>query len=144
MDDDRLSTIEERLMALEGDVEAGEHERDELHRMRSRLEAAAASVQDLATQARREAEAAAHRVVDSLKKEMGAAHARAVKRGDLAEVRIAVERLERRLAAIEERAEQEPAPQEWLDELERAAIKLAKRLGRLRDEFDTLVRAIAQ
>ena len=130
-------------MDLEGDVEAGEHERDELHRLRVRMERAIAVIEDLGAEARRQAEAAAKAAVVPVQKELAAVQAGAVKRSDLAELRAAVERVERRLAAWEERVEAAPMPEDRVDELEQAVIELAGRVGALREEFDLLVGALA-
>lgn len=140
---DRLCALEEKVMDLEADVEADEHERDELHRLRARMERAVAVVEDIAAEARRQAEAAAKAAVAPLQKELAAAQAGAVKRSDLVELRAAVERVERRLAAWEERVEGAPMPEERVDEVEQAVIELARRVGGLPEEFDLLVGAIA-
>jgi chromosome segregation ATPase len=139
---ERLRVLEEKVMDLEGDVEAGEHERDELHRLRVRMERAVAVIEDLGTEARRQAETAAKAAVAPVQKELAAAQAGAVKRSDVAELRAAVERVERRLAAWEERFEAAPAPEERVDEIEQAVIELAGRVEALREEFDYLVQGI--
>jgi len=135
--------LEEKVMDLEGDVEAGEHERDELHRLWVRMERAVAMIENLGAEARLQAEAAAKAAVAPMQKELAAVQAGAVKRSDVAELRGAIERAERRLAAWEERFETAPVPEERVDELEQSVIKLARRLGALREEFDELVGAIA-
>jgi chromosome segregation ATPase len=142
-DQDRLTRLEERVLDLEADVDASEHERDAMQRLRTRLETTVARTQAAAEQAQGSAEAATRAAVEPVQRELAAIKAASLKRGDLAELRAAVEQVERRLAAMEERVEAAPAPEERLDELEQAVIKLARRVGGLREEFDYLVQAIA-
>lgn len=140
---DRLTRLEERVLDLEADVDASEHERDAMQRLRTRLETTVARTQAAAEQAQGAAEAAARSAVEPVQKELTAIKVSSMKRSDLAELRAAVDRVERRLASMEERVEVAPAPEERLDDVEQAVIKLARRVGRLREEFDVLVGAIA-
>ncbi|MEZ4241383.1 MAG: hypothetical protein R3F59_35560 [Myxococcota bacterium] len=142
-DDTRLAVLEERVMDLEGDVEAAEAERDGLRALRARLEAAVAQATTVVDEARGLTESVARATVTPVQKELAKVRAEAVPRTEVAELRAVVERIERRLAAMEERLETAPAPEDRLDDLEQAVIKLARRVGRLRDEFDVLVQAIA-
>lgn len=140
-DDVRLRGLEERVMDLAGDVEAAEAERDGLRALRGRLESAvtrAVTVEEV----RGIAEAAAKAAVAPVRKELEKVRAGAVTREEVAGLLEAVERVERRLAAMEERIEAEPMPEERLSEVEKAVITLARRVGRLRGEFDVLVRAL--
>lgn len=143
IDDTRLRALEERVMDLEGDVEAAEAERDGLRALRGRLEAAVAQATSVVHDVRGLADSAARAAVAPVQKELAKVRAEAVPRTEVAELRAVVERVEHRLAAMEERIETAPAPEDRLDEVEQAVIKLARRVGRLRDEFDLLVRAIA-
>ena len=141
--DERLRVMEERLMDLEGDVEVAEAERDGLRLLQARLEPALARAMAVVEEAQRAAEATAEAAVAPVREELARVQSEAVRPSDLAELRAAVARLERRLAAMESRDPAASAPERRLAEVEDAVITLARRVGRLREEFDVLVHAIA-
>ena len=141
--DKRLRALEERVMDLESDVEAAESERDGLRQLRARVEAAVARATAVVEEARRAAEAAARAAVAPMQKEQIKAQGEAVKRRELAELRIAVERVERRLAGMEERIEIAPVAEERLRDVEQEVATLTEGIGRLLEELDTLVGAFA-
>lgn len=120
------------MIDFEGDVEAAEAERDGLRALRARLEAAVARAVLAAEEVRGVAEAVVM-VAAPVRKELVDVRAQAAARGELADQREAVERVERRIAAIEERIEAASGPEDLLDEAEQVVINLSRWVGRVRE-----------